>query len=81
MTTLRDVERRLAEEHGTAELGVHLEERGGRLVVQGHVSSEARRRAVLARIAELLPEAEVVDELSCAEEHLGGAARPPEELW
>lgn len=80
MTTLRDVERRLAEEHGTAELGVHLEDRGGRLVVHGHVSSEDRRRAVLDRITELLPTAAVVDQLSCAEEHLGGVARPPEDL-
>lgn len=80
MTTLRDVERRLAEEEGTAELGVRLDDRRGKVVVHGHVSSEEGRRAVLARVGELLPDAEVVDELTCAEQHLAGGTRPPEDL-
>jgi hypothetical protein len=78
--TLRDVERRLAEEDATAELSVHLTDRGGRVVVNGQVASEASRRAVLDRVAGLLPGTEVVDQLSCAEESLSGPPHGPEEL-
>lgn len=78
--TLRDVERRLAEEEATAELSVHLADHGGRVVVDGQVASEASRRAVLDRVRSLLPDVEVVDQLSCAEETLGGPPRAPEDL-
>ena len=43
---LKDIERRLAEESGTAELGIHLGEHGDRVFVTGQVASEASRRAV-----------------------------------
>jgi hypothetical protein len=78
--TLREVERRLAEEEATAELSVHLSDRGGRVVVDGQVASEASRRAVLDRVGALLPGLEVVDQLTCAEETLGGPPRAPEDL-
>ncbi len=75
-----DVERRLAEEAGTAELGVHLSRRGGRIVVEGEVASEASRRAVLDRVAALCPGEQVVDQLTCAEETLDHPPRPSEQL-
>lgn len=78
--SLRDVERHLAEEDATAELGVHLSERGDRVAVHGQVASEASRTAVLDRVRELLPDVEVIDQLTCAEETLGGPPRPPEDL-
>lgn len=77
---LKDVERRLAEEEGTAELGVHVTEHGGRVFVAGEVASRASRRAVLERVAALCPDAEVVDQLTCAEETLADPPRPSEEL-
>lgn len=78
--TLRDVERHLADEDATAELGVHLGERGDRVAVHGQVASEASRVAVLDRVRELLPGTEIVDELTCAEDTLDGPPRAPEEL-
>ncbi len=72
---LKDVERRLAEEAGTAELCVHLTQHGDKVVVHGAVSSEDSRRAVLDRVASLCPAQEVVDELTCAEHTL---SRPPQ---
>lgn len=78
--TLRDVERCLAEEEATAELSVHLSERRDMVVVHGQVASEATRRAVLDRVAELLPGCEVVDQLTCAEATLAEPPRAAEEL-
>jgi hypothetical protein len=80
MTTLRDVERRLAEEDATAELGVHLDQRGEKVLVHGQVSSEDARRAVLDRVGELLPGTEVVDQLNCSAERLAGPPPTPEQL-
>lgn len=77
---LRDVERRLAEEEGTAELGVHLTRHDDRIVVHGEVASDDSRRAVLERVAALCPGTEVVDDLTCAEETLDQPPRPSEEL-
>lgn len=65
------IERRLAEESETAELGVHLSEHGDRVFVTGQVASEASRRAVLDRVAALCPGQQVVDQLTCAEGTLG----------
>jgi hypothetical protein len=79
-TTLREVERRLAEEESTAELGVHLSERGGRVVIDGQVASETSHRAVLDLVGALLPGVEIVDQLTCAEETLAGPPRPAEDL-
>jgi hypothetical protein len=77
---LRDVERRLAEEAATAELGVHLTERGSHLVVQGLVASEQSRQAVLERVRALCPDHDVVDQLTCAEEALDQPPHRAEEL-
>lgn len=71
---LKDAERRLAEEAGTAELGVHLTQHGEKVVVHGEVCSEGSRLAVLDRVASLCPGLKVVDELTCAEQTL---SRPP----
>lgn len=77
---LRDVERRLAEDERTSELGVHLAEHGGRLFVQGTVAGEAAKQAVLEVVAEQCPDCQVVDELACEEATLGTAPRPAEEI-
>lgn len=77
---LRDVERRLAEEAGTAELGVHLTEHGDTVVVHGEVSSEGSRRAVLDRVRALCPGREVLDELTCAEQTLSSPPHGAEDL-
>lgn len=77
---LKDAERRLAEEAGTAELGVRLSEHAGKVVVHGEVSSEGSRRAVLDRVAALCPDREVVDELTCAEQTLSSPPHASEEL-
>jgi hypothetical protein len=77
---LKDVERRLAEEAGTAELGIHLTEHGDKVVVHGEVSSEGSRQAVLERVRGLCPGREVVDELTCAEQTLSSPPHGAEEL-
>ncbi|WP_109473677.1 hypothetical protein [Ornithinimicrobium cavernae] len=77
---LRDVERRLAEEEETAELGVHLSEHGGKVFVHGEVASEASRRAVLDRVSALCPGRAVIDQLTCAEQMLGQPPVSAEEL-
>jgi hypothetical protein len=77
---LREVERALAEDDGTAELGIRLSVKGGRLFVRGDVASDERRHAVLDRVAGHCPGADVVDELTCAEEGLGSAPGHREEI-
>lgn len=77
---LKDVERRLAEEATTAELGVHLTQHGEKVVVHGEVSSEDSRRAVLERVSSLCPGRELVDELTCAEQTLSSPPHRSEEL-
>lgn len=71
---LLDVERRLAEDPRTAELGVHLVEHAGRLFVRGRVSGEERRRVVLEIVREMCARADVVDELASSED--GMSSRP-----
>lgn len=77
---LLDVERRLAEDPRTAELGVHLVEHGGRLFVRGRVSSEERRRVALEIVREMCVHVEVVDELASAEEGLSSRPGRAEEI-
>ena len=77
---LRDVERRLAEEAATAELGVHLSEHGGTVVVHGQVSSEDSRRAVLDRVASLCPGRRVLDQLTCTQDSLSVPPHGAEDL-
>ena len=78
---LWDVERRLAEDPRTAELGVHLVEHAGRLFVRGQVASEGRRRVVLEIVREMCARADVVDELTSAEEGLSSGPGHAEEIW
>lgn len=77
---LRHVEQRLAEDDRTAELTVQLVEHGDRLYLRGHVSGEARRRAVLDVVREMCPDCEIVDELASAEEGLSHAPDHTEEI-
>lgn len=70
---LKDVERRICDDDGAAELGVHLSVRGDHLVVDGQVSSAAGRERVLAMVAECCGLA-VIDQLTVAEDTLD---RPP----
>jgi hypothetical protein len=67
---LRDVERRLGEDDRTSELGVSVNERGGRLFVKGNVPSVQRRRAVLDIVQQMCPGTEVVDEMTNTGESL-----------
>lgn len=77
---LRDVERRLAEDERTSELGVQLAQHGGRLFVRGQVASDAARQAVLEVVGEMCPGSDVVDEMSSAEESLARAPERAEEI-
>ncbi|WP_114908207.1 BON domain-containing protein [Ornithinimicrobium murale] len=72
---LRELERRLAEDRSIHELGVHLQQRGGRVFVSGTVASEESRSLVLAVVREACPGHEVVDDLACDQ---GGLGQPPE---
>lgn len=78
--SLRDVERQLAEEDETAELGVHLSEHGDTVVVQGEVASHASLRAVLDRVRALRPDQEIIDQLTCVEDALDRTPRAAERL-
>lgn len=77
---LRAIERRLAEDHRTHELGVHLAVRGGRLFVSGTVSSEESRSAVLEVVREGRDGLEVVDDLVCEEAALRHPPTTSEEI-
>jgi hypothetical protein len=77
---LREIERALAEDDGTAELGIRLSVHGGRLFVRGDVASEGRRRAVLDRVAGQCPGTDVVDELTTSAEALGHGPDHREEI-
>lgn len=77
---LKEVERRLAEEVETAELGVRLSEHGHRIYVHGAVASEVTRQSIRRRVEELCPGREIVDELTCAEETLGQPPTTSEQL-
>ena len=67
-----EVERRLAEDERTAELGILVHEREGRLHVRGTVATEARRARVLEVVAECCG-GDVVDELDVVGDELGTA--------
>lgn len=77
---LRDVERRLAEDERTHELGVRLRERGGRLFVEGTVASEQAREGVLQVVRENCGGCDIVDEMVCEEASLGRAPQNAEEI-
>jgi hypothetical protein len=77
---LREIERALAEDDGTAELGIRLSVHGGRLFVRGDVASDERRHAVLDSITRHCPGADVVDELTTSADGLGSAPGHREEI-
>lgn len=77
---LRRIERRLAEDERTAELGVHVVEHGGRLFVRGQVSGEERRGRVLDVVRELAPGRDVVDEMSTSDAALSSGPDHVEEI-
>lgn len=77
---LKDLERALAEDGATAELGVRLSAVGDRVFVRGHVAGERRREEVLARVRAGCGGLTVVDELTSAEAQLAQPAGPAEEL-
>jgi hypothetical protein len=57
----RDLERAIATDPRTHELGIRLQVRGDNLVVSGEVASEARRATVLEVIREHDPGLDIVD--------------------
>jgi hypothetical protein len=77
---LKELERTLAEDDATAELGVRLSAVGDRVFVRGNVASTQLREDVLARVARHCGGLAVVDELTCAEAELAQAPGPAEEL-
>ena len=77
---LREFERALAEDDGTAELGIRLSVKGGRLFVRGDVASDERRHAVLDHVARHCAGVDVVDELTSAADGLGNAPGHREEI-
>jgi hypothetical protein len=77
---LKELERTLAEDEATAELGVRLSAVGDRVLVRGNVASAQRREEVLARVSQQCGGLAVVDELTCAEADLAQAPGPAEEL-
>jgi hypothetical protein len=77
---LLDIERAICEDERTAELTVHLTQRGGRVFVSGDVAGEERRRRVLEVIHERCGDVPVVDELTVVEDTLGQAPEHREEI-
>lgn len=78
--TLKEIERTLCEDERTAELGVHLSMRGGRIFVQGGVAGTERRDRVLAVVREHCGDVPVVDELTVTEDALTHAPDHREEI-
>lgn len=77
---LRELERRLAEDEATTELGVQLVRAGAHVVVRGRVSSSQARQRVLATVGQACPGVQVIDELSCEETTLSGGPAEPEDI-
>lgn len=75
---LNHIEQRLAEDDRTAELGIHLTEREGRLYLHGTVASQARRDRVLEVVHEVSPQHEVICEIDVLEDDLRGPPGRPE---
>jgi hypothetical protein len=69
----RRLEKALADDARTHELGVRLTVAGDHLVVQGEVASDERRRAVLDVVHDLEPSIPVTDHLTIS----GEALDPP----
>lgn len=71
---VRRLERALADDDRTHEMGVRIVCTGDRIVAQGEVASEERRRAVLAVIREAEPGLPVSDQLTLTAEPVRHAA-------
>lgn len=76
----RELERRLAEDDATTELGVRLCPAGHRVVVRGQVAGAERRDRVVDAVRQACPGVEIIDELSCAEHELSAAPAPAEDI-
>ena len=72
-----DVERKLAEDERTGELGIQVHESDGRLHIRGTVATEDRRARVLEVVRECCGD-DVVDELDVTGEELATAPERPE---
>ena len=77
---LKEIERHICEDPRTAELGVHLSARNGRIFVEGGVASARSRDEVLHVVAEHCPDAEIVDGLTIAADGLDRAPTHREEI-
>jgi len=77
---LRELERRLAEDDATAELGVHVHQAGSQLIVHGWVSSSQARTRMLAAVREGCPGMPIIDELTSQDSTLSGGPAPSEEI-
>lgn len=77
---LKEIERAICEDERTAELGVHLTLRGGRVFVRGDVAGAERRRQVLAVVRERCGDVPIVDEVTVVEDALAQAPDHREEI-
>lgn len=64
----RDLERDIAADPRTNELGIRVQVRGDHLVVSGEVASEERRATVLEVIREHEPGLEIIDHIMLSAE-------------
>ena len=72
-----EVERRLAEDERTAELGIQVHEVDGRLHVRGTVATEERRAGVLEVVRECCDD-DVIDDLEVVGDQLREVPDRPE---
>jgi hypothetical protein len=72
--TARRLEKALADDERTGELGIRVRATGRGLVAHGEVASEDRRQAVLAVLRDLEPGIAISDQLTLS----GDAMTPPE---
>jgi osmotically-inducible protein OsmY len=59
-----ELQRLLAEDVGTTELGIEVACREGSLVLMGEVESAERRDAIAAKVAEFMPGADVRNDIA-----------------
>jgi hypothetical protein len=59
-----ELQRLLAEDAGTTELGIEVACREGSLVLMGEVESVERRDAIAAKVAEFMPGADVRNDIA-----------------
>jgi len=64
-----ELQRLLAEDAGTTELGIEVTCREGSLVLMGEVESTERRDAIAAKVAEFMPGADVRNDIAITRTH------------